>query len=72
MITRAFGDFELKHRQDVDLKVYEVNYVSIEPDIRYIKVNFETDRFLLLASDGLFDKLTSQQACDFITNELKS
>ena len=72
MITRAFGDFELKHEQDMDLKVREVNYVSIEPDIRYMKVNFETDKFLLLASDGLFDKLTSQEACDFIMNELKS
>ena len=72
MITRAFGDFELKHEQDMDLKVREVNYVSIEPEIRCIKVNFETDSFLVLASDGLFDKLTSQEACDFISRELKA
>ena len=67
MITRAFGDFKLKHELDMDLKLHEVNYVSIEPDIRYIKMNFETDSFILLASDGVFDKFTSQEACDFIT-----
>ena len=60
MITRAFGDFEMKHKQDMDLKVVEVNYVLSEPDIRYIEVNFETDSFILLASDGIYDKFTSQ------------
>ena len=70
MITRAFGDFELKLIQDMELKNYIVNYVSIEPDIRYMRVNFETDRYFLLASDGVFDKLSSQEVCDFINKEL--
>lgn len=54
----------------MELKNYIVNFVSIDPDIRYIKVNFETDRFLFIASDGIFDKFTSQEACDFINAEL--
>ena len=70
MITRAFGDFELKLKQDMEMKLHEVNYLSIEPDIRYIRVNFETDSFILLASDGIFEKITSQEACDFITKQL--
>ena len=71
-ITRAFGDFELKHKMDMDDVLHEVYYVSIEPDVRYIKVNFETDTFMLLASDGIFDRITSQQACEFITREINA
>ena len=59
LITRAFGDFELKMKQDMDMKIHKVDYVSVEPDIRYLKINFETDRFLLLASDGIFDRMSS-------------
>ena len=59
MITRAFGDFELKIKRDMKMNVQEINYVSHEPDIRYIKINFETDEFLLMATDGLYDKMTS-------------
>ena len=55
MITRAFGDFEFKIKQDMDMNLHVVNYVSNVPDIRYIKINFETDRFLVLASDGVYD-----------------
>ena len=60
IVTRSFGDFVLKHRENVDRKLQEVNYVSIEPDIRSIKVNFESDAFLMVASDGIFDKMTLQ------------
>ena len=70
MITRAFGDFELKMKQDMDNNFHVVNFVSIEPDIRYMRLNYETDRFLLMASDGIFDRITSQEAIDFISNEL--
>ena len=70
LITRAFGDFELKMKQDMDMKIHKVDYVSVEPDIRYLKINFETDRFLLLASDGIFDRMSSQKVCDFVTREL--
>ena len=59
MITRAFGDFEFKLRQDMDMNFHVVSHVSNVPDIRYIKVNFETDHFLLMASDGVFDQFSS-------------
>ena len=72
MITRSFGDFELKIKHDMEMKVQAVNYVTCEPDIRFLKVNFETDIFLLMASDGVFDKMTSQEACDFILKELRA
>ena len=70
MITRAFGDFELKMKQDMENNFHIVNFVSIEPDIRYMRLNYETDRFLLMASDGIFDRITSQEAIDFINKEL--
>ena len=70
MITRAFGDFELKLRQDMEMNFHVVNFVSNEPDIRYLKINFETDRFLVIASDGVFEQYSSQEVCNFVNNEL--
>lgn len=72
MITRSFGDFALKIRHDMAMKMHTMNYVTCDPDIRFVKVNFETDTFLLMASDGVFDRLSSQDACDFIVRELKA
>lgn len=70
MITRAFGDFELKLRQDMEMNFHVINFVSNEPDIRYLKINYETDRYLVIASDGVFESFTSQDVCNFITKEL--
>ena len=59
MVTRSFGDFALKIKHDLAMRVTVVNYVTSDPDIRFLKVNFKTDQFLLMASDGAFDKLSS-------------
>ena len=70
MVSRSFGDFEFKLQHDMDYKIHNVNYVSSEPDIRCVKLDYETDSFILLACDGVFDKMTSQQACDFVTESI--
>ena len=57
-ITRAFGDFFLKRKQNV---LFEKQAVVAIPDV-VIRSRLPTDRFLILASDGLWDKLTSAQA----------
>ncbi len=56
-ITRAFGDFFLK-RKNV---LFEKQPVVAIPDVTIAK-RLPTDLFLILASDGLWDKLTSEQA----------
>jgi serine/threonine protein phosphatase PrpC len=52
-VTRAFGDRRLK------------TYVSAEPEIKSWPLA-EGDDFLILASDGVWDVLNSQQAVDIV------
>ena len=47
--------------------------ITSEPEIR--RYDFEPeqgDEFIIIASDGLFDKFTSQEAVDFVRHELKN
>jgi len=56
-VSRAFGDIEAK------LPKFEgmPRVVIAEPEIKFFKIDPEVD-FLLLACDGVFDKLTSTEA----------
>ncbi|EEY68901.1 protein phosphatase 2C, putative [Phytophthora infestans T30-4] len=60
-ISRGFGD--LAHKQD--------GHLVVTPDVVEHLVN-PSDQFLLLASDGLFDVLTSQQAVNFVLRKLQT
>mmetsp|Transcript_24056 Transcript_24056/g.42461 ORF Transcript_24056/g.42461 Transcript_24056/m.42461 type:complete len:347 (+) Transcript_24056:394-1434(+) len=53
-VSRAFGDR------------LETPYVSCKPDITCFERNFEADRFIILASDGLWDVMSSQEAVRFV------
>lgn len=59
-ISRGFGD--LAHKQD--------GHLIVTPDVYEHPVT-EDDEFLLLASDGLFDVISSQQAVNFIRRKLR-
>ena len=61
-VTRAFGDFECKQIpiKNEETKEKELkNFVLCEPEIRTVTMNRATDDFILLASDGLFDRFSS-------------
>ncbi|RMX64564.1 hypothetical protein DD238_005544 [Peronospora effusa] len=60
-ISRGFGD--LAHKQD--------GHLVVTPDVIEHLVD-PFDQFLLLASDGLFDVLTSQQAVNFVLRKLQT
>eukprot|EP00644_Phytophthora_capsici_P011590 jgi/Phyca11/511228/fgenesh2_kg.PHYCAscaffold_79_\ len=60
-ISRGFGD--LAHKQD--------GHLVVTPDVVEHLVD-PSDQFLLLASDGLFDVLTSQQAVNFVLRKLQT
>lgn len=64
-ITRSFGDFELKVIQR-SAKIERRNYVTSEPEIRYFEIDPAVDEFIVLGSDGLFDKFSSQDAVNYI------
>ena len=60
-ISRAIGDWEYKNTQFKP----EDNMVSAVPDVTVEQLRPEHD-FLILACDGIWDCLTSQQAVDFV------
>jgi protein phosphatase 1L len=58
-VSRSIGDHSLKR------------WVIAEPDIEEIVLE-EGDEFILLASDGLWDVFSSQEAVDFVRSRLSS
>lgn len=65
-VARAFGDYDLKMQKDENGKVHRQDFLTVKPEIRRIDINYEVDDFILLGSDGIFDKITSQECCNFI------
>lgn len=67
-VSRALGDFEYKN---VDGKSPTEQLVSPEPEF-YIKERYsDKDEFLVLACDGVWDVMTNEDICDFITARMK-
>lgn len=60
-LSRAIGDFEFKQNFSLDA---EKQIVTADPDIAEHKLDGE-EEFLVLACDGIWDCLSSQQVVDF-------
>ena len=54
-ITRAFGDFEFKVGENNTRK----HYITSEPEVRLIEIDPFIDDFIVMGSDGLYDKFSS-------------
>ncbi|KAJ4794063.1 Protein phosphatase 2C-like protein [Rhynchospora pubera] len=67
-LARAIGDMEFKHNKFLSA---EKQIVTCNPDINSIDITDE-DEFLILACDGIWDCMTSQQLVDFIHEQLKT
>ena len=70
-VTRAFGDFECKQISILNEETQKreiKNFVLNEPEIRVTTINKITDDFIILASDGLYDRFSSQE-CVSIARE---
>lgn len=67
-VSRALGDFEYKN---VEGKGPTEQLVSPEPEF-YIKSRDEAaDQFLVLACDGVWDVMSNEDICNFITHRMK-
>ncbi|CAN0407912.1 unnamed protein product, partial [Ascophyllum nodosum] len=53
-VARTIGDVHLRP------------WVSGEAEIRTIEINRETDQFVILASDGLWDVMSSEEAVQYV------
>ena len=84
-VTRAFGDGRWKWSREIQEKArdrffgHEIRdflisppYMTAEPVITTIEIQPEQGDFLIMASDGLWDKLTNEQAVDLVGRWLKT
>jgi len=67
-LTRAIGDMEFKYQPDLPP---DKQIVTCCPDIRQVDLAPE-DEFLVLACDGIWDVMTSQEVVDFVSQRLPS
>ncbi|MFS7928612.1 putative protein-serine/threonine phosphatase [Helianthus anomalus] len=67
-LTRAIGDMEFKQNKFLSA---EKQIVTANPEVNVVEL-CEDDEFLVLACDGIWDCMTSQQLVDFIHEQLKS
>lgn len=67
-VSRALGDFEYKN---VDGKGPTEQLVSPEPEFYIIDRDSAKDEVLVLACDGVWDVMTNEDICEFVTARLK-
>ncbi len=60
--SRAMGDFYLK----------KLGYLTATPDIVSVDLEKERPRFVILASDGLWDVINNAEAVEMVKANLKS
>ncbi|GAB4850559.1 hypothetical protein Ancab_029868 [Ancistrocladus abbreviatus] len=66
-LTRAIGDMEFKKNK---LLPAEKQMVTANPDINDVELS-DDDEFLVLACDGIWDCMSSQQLVDYVQEQLK-
>jgi serine/threonine protein phosphatase PrpC len=65
-VSRAFGDYDLKMQRDEQGNIHYMDYLTVMPEIRQIEIDHSTDDFIIIGSDGLFEKSTNQELCDYV------
>ena len=80
--TRSFGDFRLKYREfnfheydealgfRLPIPIFSGPYISAEPDIKVVELSKE-DRFIILATDGLWKNFAKKDTSNVAENALK-
>lgn len=68
-ISRALGDFAFK--MTVADKQPDKYIVSPIPNVSIVKRDYQSDQFLLLASDGIFKSLSSEEVVRFVLKQLQ-
>lgn len=66
-VSRALGDFDYKRNEHLDP---EDQLVSPAPDVTVTPRESSEDEFLLLACDGIFDVMSSEEVVDYVRHRL--
>ncbi|XP_062193428.1 probable protein phosphatase 2C 70 [Phragmites australis] len=67
-LSRAMGDMELKQNEFLPA---ERQIVTAEPELKTVKLS-EDDEFLVLACDGIWDCMSSQEVVDFVHKHINN
>ena len=65
-LSRAIGDFDYKDMK----KEPKDHIITAQPEVTVRDLTPDTE-LIICACDGIWDCLTSQQACDFVQNQKK-
>uniref|UniRef100_A0A8R1DTE9 PPM-type phosphatase domain-containing protein n=1 Tax=Caenorhabditis japonica TaxID=281687 RepID=A0A8R1DTE9_CAEJA len=66
-VSRAFGDYEYK---DHPMLPADQQLVSPEPDVYIRERNKDTDEFMVVACDGIYDVMTNEELAEFVRDRL--
>ena len=72
-LARSFGDVEFKTLKDASWdKAFTADLVICEPEVRVVDLDGDGDgcEFVIMASDGVYDVLSSQEAVNFVREAL--
>lgn len=68
-VSRALGDFFYKR---VINKERHEQPVTAKPDVTLVPRTMETDQFLVLACDGVWDVVSNEACCEFLLDKMKT
>jgi hypothetical protein len=68
-LSRAIGDHSYK--KNTALSLSEQMITSL-PDIVHLEIDPARDKFMVLACDGIWNFMSSQEVCDYVDERLKS
>ncbi|KAJ0180603.1 hypothetical protein K1T71_004007 [Dendrolimus kikuchii] len=66
-LSRAIGDHSYKQNKDLGAKE---QMITALPDVKTLTIDLEKDQFMVLACDGIWNFMSSQDVCDFILPRL--
>lgn len=66
-LSRAIGDHTYKQNKDLPLSDQMITSL---PDILTLDIDTEKDKFMVLACDGIWNFMSSQDVCDYIQERL--
>ncbi|XP_049866905.1 uncharacterized protein LOC126367438 isoform X2 [Pectinophora gossypiella] len=66
-LSRAIGDHSYKQNKDLDAKE---QMITALPDVKTLTIDPVKDQFMVLACDGIWNFMSSQDVCDFILPKL--
>lgn len=66
-LSRAIGDHSYKQNKELDAKE---QMITALPDVKTLTIDPTKDQFMVLACDGIWNFMSSQDVCDFILPRL--